>query len=127
MNKLASFSNDADRSQLAADLLKQMGLDGKTLQAGDLTVRSPVDGLPLGKVNTSSEAAVDSTIAQSVHASRRWKTGTGSRRVSTLAGAGRAPAGWTLHNEHRPLAGGPGKKGIAAADVHVYGNALWLE
>ncbi|MCH8264118.1 MAG: aldehyde dehydrogenase family protein, partial [Proteobacteria bacterium] len=80
MSTVASFTNDADRSQLATDLLKQMGLDEKIIQAGDLTVRSPVDGLPLGKVNTSSAAAVDSAIAQSVQAYERWKTVPAPRR-----------------------------------------------
>lgn len=44
MNTVASFANDADRSQLATDLLMQMGLDENFVQAGDLTVRSPEIG-----------------------------------------------------------------------------------
>ncbi|HIF85380.1 MAG TPA: aldehyde dehydrogenase family protein [Gammaproteobacteria bacterium] len=80
MNKLDSSNKGADRSQLATDLLKQIGVDEKVIQTGDLIVSSPVDGLPLGQVKTSSAAAVDSAIAQSVQAYEQWKTVPAPRR-----------------------------------------------
>ena len=38
MNKLANFDNDADRSQLATDLLMQIGLDEKIIQVSNSEV-----------------------------------------------------------------------------------------
>ena len=80
MSKPANIDNVADHSLLARDILKVIGVDEKIIQAGDLTVCSPIDGLPLGQVKTSSAAAVDAAISQSIQAYEQWKIVPAPRR-----------------------------------------------
>ena len=50
-----------------------------------------------------------------------------SLRMLEQAAAGGAQAVWNIRIETSTIARGQGKKGIATAEVHVYGTALWLE
>lgn len=54
-------------------LLKQLGLEGKTLSNGDLIARSPIDGSVLAKVKTDSKAAAEKKIARADEAFKAWR------------------------------------------------------
>jgi len=54
-------------------VLKQLGLDAKTLTGGDLIARSPIDGSVLAKVKTDSKAAAEKKIARADEAFKAWR------------------------------------------------------
>jgi L-aminoadipate-semialdehyde dehydrogenase len=74
MNKLAGLDTVVGVPDLSSDILKQLGLDEKIIQAGDLIVNSPIDGLVLGRILTSSTEEVDFAIGESVKAFEQWKS-----------------------------------------------------
>ncbi len=55
------------------DIQSQLGLDNNVLNQGDLTVFSPIDGQPLGRVKTHSAAETDAIIAKATSAFQQWK------------------------------------------------------
>ncbi len=80
MNNPARPDIPADIANLLSDILKRLGLDEQIIQSGDLIVNSPVDGRQLGQVQTSSPAALDSSIQQALDAFEQWKTVPAPRR-----------------------------------------------
>ncbi len=80
MNKPASPDAIVDVAVLYNNIMDQLGLNKNIIQAGDLIVNSPVDGLALGHVHTSSSAEVDTAISQALQAFHQWKTVPAPRR-----------------------------------------------
>lgn len=62
------------------DVLDELGLGANALDQGDLTVYSPTDGQPLGRVQTDSAAAVDTAIAKASSAFQQWQQVPAPRR-----------------------------------------------
>ncbi|MDH3239542.1 MAG: aldehyde dehydrogenase family protein [Alphaproteobacteria bacterium] len=68
-----------DRFDLAA-LLGRLGVPGDGLAAGDLAVRSPIDGAEIARLPSHSTAEVDAAVARAAGAFAAWRAVPGPRR-----------------------------------------------
>ena len=64
----------------AASIVRDAGLDPATLGAGDLAVRSPVDGRVFAHLACDTPVTADAKIARAVDAFRRWREVPAPRR-----------------------------------------------
>lgn len=55
-------------------ILQDLGLDLATLQSGDLTLTSPIDGSELGRLEKHSPAEVEAMIGNAVQSFKEWRT-----------------------------------------------------
>ncbi len=55
------------------DILLDLGIDPAELSAGDLVVKSPVDGSELGRLTSTSSQQVDRVIVNSQQAFKHWR------------------------------------------------------
>lgn len=56
------------------DIIDDIGLDNKVIQSGDLSVNSPIDGLVLGRIKTSSPQQIEQTVLRAQAAFEQWRT-----------------------------------------------------
>lgn len=56
------------------EFLKRLGLDPAELQGGNLKVFSPIDGVQLASLKTTTKVQADTIIAHSVTAFQEWRT-----------------------------------------------------
>ena len=61
-------------------LLKSLGIHAADLKAGDIAVRSPIDGDVLGRVRSDSPAQVRAKIGRAADAFQAWREVPAPRR-----------------------------------------------
>ncbi|MGQ0663913.1 MAG: L-piperidine-6-carboxylate dehydrogenase [Pseudomonadota bacterium] len=62
------------------ELLASLGVDPRLASAGELVVRSPIDGAEIGRVRTDGAAEIEAKIARAQAAFRDWRTVPAPRR-----------------------------------------------
>jgi aldehyde dehydrogenase (NAD+) len=60
-------------TDLLAAIAEPLGLDKKTLTAGDLAVRSPIDGSTLARLKQTTPAELETAVANAAEAFRAWR------------------------------------------------------
>ncbi len=65
---------------MTSENLKAFGISPEDVSRGDLVVRSPIDGVELGRVRSDSAAEVEAKIAASVKAFQAWREVPAPRR-----------------------------------------------
>jgi aldehyde dehydrogenase (NAD+) len=61
-------------------LLKQLGVDARSLGSGDVVVRSPIDGAEIGRLKSDTKAGAARKIARAEEAFQAWRTVPAAKR-----------------------------------------------
>ncbi len=65
---------------MLSDTLKALGTSAEDVSRGDIVVRSPIDGVEIGRVRSDTPAEIDAKIAASVAAFHAWREVPAPRR-----------------------------------------------
>jgi aldehyde dehydrogenase (NAD+) len=65
---------------MVSETLKALGISAEDVSRGDIVVKSPIDGVEIGRVRSDSAAEVDAKIAASVVAFEAWRNVPAPRR-----------------------------------------------